>query len=102
MCAFSLYLRPFGQSVLNGARSKVVLRGEGYVWTPIWWSSDNSKRYGSFPTCDILWLRVMFMVRDILSLDLAVNSVSKPLNRVEKISNLVAVNSANPRVSLFT
>ena len=43
----------------------------------------------------------MFMVRDIMMLDLAVNSVSKPLNRVEKISNLVAVNS-NPIVSLFT
>ena len=28
------------------------------------------------------------MVRDILRLDLAVNSVSKPLNRVEKIPNL--------------
>ena len=41
------------------------------------------------------------MVRDILRLDLAVNSVSKPLNRVEKILNLVAMNSANPRVSLF-
>ena len=41
------------------------------------------------------------MVRDILRLDLAVNSVSKPLNRVEKIPNLVAMNSANPRVSLF-
>ena len=40
------------------------------------------------------------MVRDILRLDLAVNSVSKPLNRVEKYANLVAVNS-NPRVSLF-
>ena len=35
------------------------------------------------------------MVRDILRLDLAVNSVSKPLNRVEKIPNLVTVNSAN-------
>ena len=35
------------------------------------------------------------MVRDILKLDLAVNSVSKPLNRVEKNPNLVAVNSAN-------
>ena len=43
----------------------------------------------------------VYMVRDILRLDLAVNSVSKPLNRVEKIPNLVAVNSANPRVSLF-
>ena len=42
------------------------------------------------------------MVRDILKLSLAVISVSKHLNRVEKISNCVAVNSANPRVSLFT
>ena len=46
-------------------------------------------------------LRAMFMVRDILRLDLVVNSVSKPLNRVEKILNLVFVNSINPRVSLF-
>ena len=35
----------------------------------------------------------MFMVRDIMRLDLAVNLVSKALNRVEKIPNLVAVNS---------
>ena len=35
------------------------------------------------------------MVRDILRLALVVNSVSKPLSRVEKIPNLVAVNSAN-------
>ena len=42
------------------------------------------------------------MVRDILRLDLAVISVSKPLNRVEKILNCVAVNSIDPRVSLFT
>ena len=42
------------------------------------------------------------MVRDILRLDLAVISVSKHLNRVEKISNCVAMNCANPRVSLFT
>ena len=41
------------------------------------------------------------MVKDSLRLDLAVNSVSKVLNRVEKIPNLVVVNS-NPRVSLFT
>ena len=41
------------------------------------------------------------MVRDILRLDLAVNSVSKPLNRMEKIPNLMVVNS-NLRVSLFT
>ena len=55
-----------------------------------------------FPTCVILWLRAMLMVRDILRLDLAVISVSKHFNRVEKISNCVAVNSANQRVSLFT
>ena len=41
------------------------------------------------------------MVRDILRLDLTVNSVSKPLNQVKKILNLVTLNSANPRVSLF-
>ena len=41
------------------------------------------------------------MVKDVLRLDLTVNSGSKPLNQVEKISNLVVVNS-NPRVSLFT
>ena len=44
MCAFSLDFRPFGPPVLDGARSKVDLRGEGYAWTPIWWSFDNSKR----------------------------------------------------------
>ena len=43
-CDFSLDFRPLGPSVLDGARSKVVIRGEGYAWTPIWWSSDNSKR----------------------------------------------------------
>ena len=41
---FSLGFRPIGLSVLDGARSKVALRGEGYAWAPIWWSSDNSKR----------------------------------------------------------
>ena len=42
------------------------------------------------------------MVRNIMMFVLAVNSVSKALNRVEKIPICVAVNSANPRVSLFT
>ena len=41
------------------------------------------------------------MVGDVLRLRLAVFSVSKALNRVEKIPIVVAVNSANPRVSLF-
>ena len=41
---FSLDFRPFGPSVLDGARSKDVLRGEGYALTLIWWTSNNSKR----------------------------------------------------------
>ena len=41
------------------------------------------------------------MVRNVLRLVLAVNSVSKALNRVEKIPICVTVNSVNPRVSLF-
>ena len=40
------------------------------------------------------------MVEDVLRLGLAVFSVSKHLNR-EKILIVVAVNSANSRVSLF-
>ena len=42
------------------------------------------------------------MVRNILRFVLAVISISKALNRVEKSPICVAVNSANPRVSLFT
>ena len=42
------------------------------------------------------------MVGDVLRLELVAFSVSKALNRVEKIPIVVAVNSANPRVSLFT
>ena len=40
------------------------------------------------------------MVRNVLTLVLAVNSVSKALNRVKKIFICVGVNS-NLRVSLF-
>ena len=40
------------------------------------------------------------MVRNVLKLVLAINSVSKALNRVKKIPICVAVNN-NPRVSLF-
>ena len=40
------------------------------------------------------------MVRNVLRLVLAVNSVSKALNRVEKFPICVVMNS-NPRVSLF-
>ena len=42
------------------------------------------------------------MVRNILMLDLAIISVSKHLNLRKKIPTSVAMNSANPRVSLFT
>ena len=44
MCSFSLGFRPIGPSIFDGAKSKVVIRGEGYAWAPIWFSSDNSKR----------------------------------------------------------
>ena len=43
-CDLSLDFPPLGPSVLDGARSKAVLRGEGYVWAPILWSFENSKR----------------------------------------------------------
>ena len=42
------------------------------------------------------------MVWDVLRLELVMFSVSIASNRVEKIPIVVAVNSANPRVSLFT
>ena len=42
------------------------------------------------------------MVENVLRLGLAVFSVSKHLNRVEKILIVVTLNSVNPRVSLFT
>ena len=42
------------------------------------------------------------MVGDVLRLGLYVFSVSKHLNQVEKIPIVVALNSVNPRVSLFT
>ena len=41
------------------------------------------------------------MVEDVLRLGLAMFSISKHLNRVEKIPIVVAVNNANQRVSLF-
>ena len=41
------------------------------------------------------------MVGEVLRLGLAVFSVSKALNRMEKIPIVVALNSGNPRVSLF-
>ena len=41
------------------------------------------------------------MVGDVLRLGFALFSASKHLNRVEKIPIALAVNSANPRVSLF-
>ena len=43
-CNFSLDFSAFGPSILVGPRSKVDLHYKGYVWTPILWSFDNSKR----------------------------------------------------------
>ena len=41
------------------------------------------------------------MVGDVLRLELAVFSISKAFNRVEKIPIVVVVNIDNPSVSLF-
>ena len=41
---FSLDLRLIRPSEFFGARRKVILRGEAYVWTPICGISTNSKR----------------------------------------------------------
>ena len=43
-CAFFLDFPPFEPSILDGARSKVDLRCEGYAWAPILLSSENFKR----------------------------------------------------------
>ena len=40
---FSLDFPVFGPSVCFRTRSKVVLRGKGYAWTPIWWSSTTPR-----------------------------------------------------------
>ena len=41
MCAFSLRSRAIGQSNFDGARRKVVLRGEGNAWAPVLRSFDK-------------------------------------------------------------
>ena len=41
---FSLDFPVFGPSDFVELRSKVVLRGKGYVWAPVLWSFDNSER----------------------------------------------------------
>ena len=41
---FSLDFPAFGQLVLVGPRSKVVLHGKGYMWAPVLGSFDNSGR----------------------------------------------------------
>ena len=41
---FSLDFLVFGPSDFVWLRSKVVLHGKGFAWTPILWSFDNFKR----------------------------------------------------------
>ena len=45
---FSLDFLVFGQSVLVGPRSKVVLRHKGYTWAPVLWSFDKLREIGVF------------------------------------------------------
>ena len=58
---FSLDFPAFGLSIPFEPRNKAILRSKGYAWTLILWSYDNSKKYGSFPTWFILWLRDILM-----------------------------------------
>ena len=53
-CAFSLDFWPIRPSVLDGVRSKVVLRVDTDLV-----EFRQLKEVGSFPTCVILWLRAM-------------------------------------------
>ena len=48
MSSFSLDFKPFGSSVLDGARSKAILRGEGYTWTPILVDFQQLQEVGIF------------------------------------------------------
>ena len=45
---FPLNFPVFGPSVLVGPRSKVVLRGKGYVWAPVLWSFHKLRELGVF------------------------------------------------------
>ena len=46
-CAFSLDFRSIGLSIFDGARRKVVLRGEGNTWGPVSWSFDKLREVGA-------------------------------------------------------
>ena len=46
MCNFSLRSRAIGSSDFFGPRRKVALRGEDYVWAPVWGSFDKLREVG--------------------------------------------------------
>ena len=48
VCNFSLGFPAFRPSNFFGPRSKVVLRGEGYAWTPVSGSFDKLRKVGVF------------------------------------------------------
>ena len=43
---FSLRFRAIGSSDFDGARRKVVLRGEDNAWAPVSWSFDKLREVG--------------------------------------------------------
>ena len=65
-CAFSLDFRPIGQSILDGARRKVVLRGGGYAWAPISGSFDKLREVGVLSY--LVYFRFKCFVNDFVGL----------------------------------
>ena len=59
---FSLNFLAIEPSNSGETRSKVALRGKGYLWTPILWGFNNFGRLGSSPTWFISGLRALLMV----------------------------------------
>ena len=74
---FSLGFLAIGLVNSSEARSKVGLCCKGYVWVPVLWSFDNSKRLGFSPTCFIPRLRSIRRDRDVLRLEGSCFSVPK-------------------------
>ena len=56
MCAFFIDLRVIGPSDFFGARRKVVLRGEAYVWTLVLRSFDKLREVGVLPYLVLLFV----------------------------------------------
>ena len=66
VCDFSRNFLPFGPSVRFGPGSKVVLRGEGYAWTPIFLEFRQLQEVGIFSYLVYSLAKGHFMDGDLL------------------------------------